>query len=194
MNRPLDLQKKELRKILKEKRNALDPDTCRSSDTAIFKAITSWDVYQKAETVFCFVGTEDEINTKPIIEDILKKGKRAGVPKCISKGIMEVYEIHSMDDLAPGKYGILEPVDTCEKISPKEIDLALIPCLSCSRDGRRLGYGGGYYDRYLNQVKGTLAVLCRTDLMCDEIPTEGHDKNMDFVICEEGILNIHCKN
>mgnify|MGYP000441255458 CR=1 FL=1 len=81
-----------------------------------------------------------------------------------------------------------------KKISPKEIDLALIPCLSCSRDGRRLGYGGGYYDRYLNQVKGTLAVLCRTVLMCDEIPTENHDKNMDFVICEEGILNIHCKN
>ena len=68
MNRPLDLQKKELRKILKEKRNALDPDTCRSSDTAIFKAITSWDVYQKAETVFCFVGTEDEINTRPVLE------------------------------------------------------------------------------------------------------------------------------
>lgn len=62
MNRPLDLQKKELRKILKEKRNALDPDTCRSSDTA-FKASPPWDVYQKAETVFCFVGTEDEINT-----------------------------------------------------------------------------------------------------------------------------------
>lgn len=140
------------------------------------------------------MGTEDEINTKPIIEDILKRGKRAGVPKCISKGIMEVYEIHSMDDLAPGKYGILEPVDTCEKISPKEIDLALIPCLSCGRDGHRLGYGGGYYDRYLNQVKGTLAVLCRRALMCDEIPTEDHDKNMDFVICEEGILNIHCKN
>ena len=69
MNRPLDLQKKELRKILKEKRNALDPDTCRSSDTAIFKAITSWDVYQKAETVFCFVGTEDEINTRPVLEN-----------------------------------------------------------------------------------------------------------------------------
>ena len=52
MNRPLDLQKKELRKILKEKRNALDPDTCRSSDTAIFKAITSWDVYQKPASHF----------------------------------------------------------------------------------------------------------------------------------------------
>ena len=79
-------------------------------------------------------------------------------------------------------------------IPPKEIDLALIPCLSCGRDGHRLGYGGGYYDRYLNQVKGTLAVLCRRVLMCDEIPIEDHDKNMDFVICEEGILNIHCKN
>lgn len=76
MNRPLDLQKKELRKILKEKRNALDPDTCRSSDTAIFKAITSWDVYQKAETVFCFVGTEDEINTRPVLEDLLKEENR----------------------------------------------------------------------------------------------------------------------
>ena len=93
MNRPLDLQKKELRKILKEKRNALDPDTCRSSDTAIFKAITSWDVYQKAETVFCFVGTEDEINTRPVLEDLLKRGKQVGVPKCISKGIMEVYKL-----------------------------------------------------------------------------------------------------
>ena len=130
MNRPLDLQKKELRKILKEKRNALDPDTCRSSDTAIFKAITSWDVYQKAETVFCFVGTEDEINTRPVLEDLLKRGKQVGVPKCISKGIMEVYKIRSFDDLEPGKYGILEPKEGCEKISPKAIHLALIPCLS----------------------------------------------------------------
>ena len=158
----LTTQKKQLRKILKEQRNSLDRESCASSDNAIFTNIRTWDIYQKAYTVFCFVGTEDEI--------------------------------HSMDDLAPGKYGILEPVDTCEKISPKEIDLALIPCLSCGRDGHRLGYGGGYYDRYLNQVKGTLAVLCRRALMCDEIPTEDHDKNMDFVICEEGILNIHCKN
>ena len=160
MNRPLDLQKKELRKILKEKRNALDPDTCRSSDTAIFKAITSWDVYQKAETVFCFVGTEDEINTRPVLEDLLKRGKQVGVPKCISKGIMEVYKIRSFDDLEPGKYGILEPKEGCEKISPKAIHLALIPCLSC-----------------------------RTALMCDEIPMEAHDRTIDFVICEAGVLN-----
>ena len=73
------------------------------------------------------MGTEDEINTKPIIEDILKRGKRAGVPKCISKGIMEVYEIHSMDDLAPGKYGILEPVDTCEKSHQKRLIWLLSP-------------------------------------------------------------------
>ena len=161
MNRPLDLQKKELRKILKEKRNALDPDTCRSSDTAIFKAITSWDVYQKAETVFCFVGTEDEINTRPVLEDLLKTGK----------------------------YGILEPKEGCEKISPKAIHLALIPCLSCSMKGERLGYGGGYYDRYLQQITGTQAVLCRTALMCDEIPMEAHDRTIDFVICEAGVLN-----
>lgn len=188
------IEKKQLRKALKEKRNTLAPGICASSDTAIFRNICSWDIYQKANVIFCFVGTEDEINTKPILEDILKRGKRAGVPKCISKGIMEVYEIHSFNDLAPGKYGILEPVDTCKKIPPEEIDLALIPCLSCSRTGRRLGYGGGYYDRYLNHVAGTQAALCRTALMCDEIPMEEHDRTMDFVICEEGVLNTGNKN
>ena len=79
MNRPIKTcRKKNYRKILKEKRNALDPDTCRSSDTAIFKAITSWDVYQKAETVFCFVGTEDEINTRPVLGRSSKKRKTGG--------------------------------------------------------------------------------------------------------------------
>lgn len=187
------MEKKQLRKAIKEKRNTLDHDTCLSSDTAILETICTWDIYQKAEVIFCFVGTKDEINTKPILEDIFKRGKRVGVPKCIAKGIMEVYEIHSLDDLVPGKYGILEPVDTCKKISPEEIDLALIPCLSCSMDGRRLGYGGGYYDRYLNQVTGTQAVLCRTALMCEDIPMEEHDRTMNFVICEEGVVNISPK-
>ena len=76
MKKPLDLQKKQLRKILKEQRNRLNRESCASSDNAIFTNIRTWDIYQKAYTVFCFVGTEDEINTKLIIEDILKRGKR----------------------------------------------------------------------------------------------------------------------
>ena len=147
-------------------------------------------MYTKKLKLFSvFVGTEDEINTRPVLEDLLKRGKQVGVPKCISKGIMEVYKIRSFDDLEPGKYGILEPKEGCEKISPKAIHLALIPCLSCSMKGERLGYGGGYYDRYLQQITGTQAVLCRTALMCDEIPMEAHDRTIDFVICEAGVLN-----
>ena len=69
----LTTQKKQLRKILKEQRNSLDHESCVSSDNAIFMNIRTWDIYQKAYTIFCFVGTEDEINTKPIIEDILKQ-------------------------------------------------------------------------------------------------------------------------
>lgn len=182
-------QKKLLRKALKEKRNALDRDTCLTSDTVIFNNICTWDIYQNANVIFCFVSTKDEINTRPVLEDIIKKKKRVYVPKCTGEGLMEVCEIHSFNDLIPGKYGILEPVDTCKKISPKQIDLSLIPCLSCSRDGRRLGYGGGYYDRYLKQAAGIRAVLCRTALMRNEIPVEEHDLPMDFVICEEGIIN-----
>lgn len=183
------LQKKQLRKTLKEMRNNLDKHTCICSDFQITQTIKNWNIYQNSGVVFCFAGTEHEINTAPIIEDCLKTGRRIGVPKCTGEGLMEVCEIHSFNDLIPGKYGILEPVDTCKKISPEEIDLSLIPCLSCSRDGRRLGYGGGYYDRYLKQAAGIRAVLCRTALMCNEIPVEEHDLPMDFVICEEGIIN-----
>ena len=82
----LTTQKKQLRKILKEQRNSLDRESCASSDNAIFTNIRTWDIYQKAYTVFCFVGTEDEINTKPIIEDILKKGNGQVYQNVSAKG------------------------------------------------------------------------------------------------------------
>ena len=65
----------------------------------------------------------------------------------------------------------------------------LVPGMGFTENGVRLGKGGGYYDRYLQQITGTQAVLCRTALMCDEIPMEAHDRTIDFVICEAGVLN-----
>lgn len=181
-------EKKALRAILKERASGLSEDYCKGADLKIHQKIYGMREYEEAKVIFSFVGMETEIGTSPILTDALKRGKRVGVPKCVSKGVMLVYEIHGLSDLKPGAFGILEPEDKAVLIRPEEIDLALIPCLSAWKDGRRLGYGGGYYDRYLENVTGYRAVLCREKMMCRDIPTEPHDKFMDAVICEGGIF------
>ena len=143
--------------------------------------------------IFCYVSTEKEINTIPLLQEILDSGKRLGVPKCTGKGIMDAYEIQNLEQLKIGSYGILEPGEECDIIlDPTEIQFAIIPCISCNRKGERLGHGGGFYDRYLEKMPEDCekAILCRESLMCDEIPTEEHDERMDLVISENGIIRI----
>lgn len=178
-------QKKQLRKKVKEKIAALSPEYCVTADQQIFKKLILLKEYQDAEVFFCYVGTKEEIDTTPVLEDILRSGKRLGVPKCISYGVMEVYEITSLDELQPGAYGILEPIEGCRLIKPEEIDFACIPCLTCSKDGKRLGYGGGFYDRYLPKLSCKKAVLCRSALREEEIPMDEYDVRIDIVIMDE---------
>ena len=181
-------QKNILRRQLLEQAAGLEQAYCRRADREITSRLFLLPEYKKAEVLFCFMGTEGEIDTRTLILDALKLGKRVGVPKCTGKGVMEVREIKGLWNLEPGKYGIMEPDVGCPLIVPEEIDLCLIPCLSASLKGARLGYGGGYYDRYLPFVKGTKAVLCRQRMMCQEIPREGHDVGMDMVVSENGVV------
>lgn len=185
-----DVKKKELRRELRAAVAALEEAYAEAADRQIFRYVTGLREYGKAGAMFCFVGTRDEINTTPILEDALRQGKRIGVPKCAAKGIMQVREIRSLEELGPGKYGILEPGPDAPVIQPEEIDLAIVPCMSCSHDGRRLGYGGGYYDRYLEQSRAVKAVICRERIMREDIPVEPHDQVMDMVISEEGVIRL----
>lgn len=184
-------QKRQFRQAVKLQIQGFDEGYCKKADEEIFRRTVSLPEYGQAGTVFCFVGTHTEIDTVPILEDAWKRGKRVCVPKCVGKGIMNAYRISGMDDLETGSYGILEPGEEADMIPPGEIDLALVPCLSCSRDGKRLGYGGGYYDRYLSQTAAPKAVLCRSRVMRENIPVDRYDVQMDMVICEAGMFT--CK-
>lgn len=158
------------------------------ADARILDAAAALPEFQEAETIFCYVGMAGEINTRPLLEQILGSGKRLGVPRCQEKGIMHVCEIKDLTQLKKGYYGILEPDGACPVILPEEIDLAVIPCMSCDVQGRRLGKGGGYYDRYLEQTSFPKAALCRQQLMEREIPMEVHDQRMDLVITENDVI------
>ena len=184
-------QKKQKRKEIKQKIVQLDQEYCRKADQKIVEQILELKEFQQAETVFCYVSTETEVDTLPILKAVLKSGRRLGVPKCTEKGRMRVYEIHSLDELKTGAYGIMEPSEDCETmLSPEEIDFALIPCISCNGEGKRLGHGGGYYDRYLEQCPGVKAIVCRSRLMLPDIPVESHDIRMDLVVSEEKIWRL----
>lgn len=186
----LEQQKKEMRRYVKDNVQKLEELYCKQADQHIFEYVTGLLEYNKAETIFCYVGTSAEIDTIPILKDALKKGKRVGVPRCVAKGVMQVYQIECLDDLKEGRYGILEPYREAVPISPEEIQIGIIPCVTCTRDGKRLGYGGGYYDRYLEHTKFLRVILCREKIMEEWIPTGVFDQRMDVVISENGVTRI----
>ena len=165
---------------------ALPPEYCRAADAAICRHVAEHPLFRSAKTVFCYVGTAREIDTLPILAAALAAGKTLAVPLCTGKGIMEARQIRSLNDLVPGRYGISEPLPACPLVAPEALDLALVPCCSGSRSGLRLGYGGGFYDRYLAMTACPAVMLCRERLVREDIPTERHDRRMDLLITESG--------
>ena len=170
---------------LKKRMNALSDQYCREADQRIAKRLFGLEEWQKAQVIFCYVGTGREIDTSGIIARGLADGKRVGVPLCTGPGVMEVRKIDGKDCLVPGFHGILEPKRECPLMEPEEIGLAVVPGLSFTADGIRLGYGGGYYDRYLPRVRGIKLALCREECMSVSLPAQAHDMPMDLVLTEK---------
>lgn len=180
-------EKQQLRQIVRRLERELSPQYKERSARAIAAHLLAMPEYQSAGTVFCFIGTAHEIDTHPILEDALASGKVLCVPLCTAKGVMELRRIISLEQVSPGAYGILEPAADCPPVSPDDVDLAILPCLTCSRSGQRLGQGGGYYDRFLSHYRGGTVLLCREHLMREEIPLEPHDYPVPWVLTEKGL-------
>jgi 5-formyltetrahydrofolate cyclo-ligase len=177
-------RKRELRKKMLAKRAAEDPQARTEADRKIMKTLVSLPAYEKANTVFCYVSTEGETDTRALIEDALRKGKRVCVPLCQSMGVMQAHEITGLQDLQSGKYDIPEPKPECPPISPEQIDLNIVPCVCANPDGYRLGYGGGFYDRWLEKSEAPSVLLCRESLITEEVPVEPHDRQTDILITD----------
>lgn len=190
MTENLRLQKQNLRARMREIRNQLTDPYKKTADQMIAEQVTGLTEFIQADTIFCFVSTDDEINTRPLLKQVLKSGKRLAVPRCRPGGMMEAYEIKALAQLQPGFYGILEPAGDCREVSREEIDFAIVPCLSCDLRGRRLGHGGGYYDRYMMKRDYPAAVICREQMLCGQIPAEDFDAVMDLVVTEARVVRI----
>ena len=180
-------EKQQLRRTMRALEAGLSARYKEESSRAIAGHLLAMPEYQEAGTVFCFVGTDREIDTRPILEDILTAGKRLCIPLCTGKGIMELRQVTDLRQLVPGAYGILEPPADSPLVSVDEVDFAVLPCLTCNHLGQRLGRGGGYYDRFLSHYRGGTVLLCREKLIREEIPLEPHDYPVPWVLTERGL-------
>ena len=180
-------EKKALRATMRRLCDALSPRYCETADRAIAAHLIGMPEFQEAETIFCFVSTVREIDTFPILRNILESGKRLCVPLCMEHGIMETRLVTDLAELRPGAYGILEPAAGSPLVRIDEIDFAVLPCVTCNHGGQRLGRGGGYYDRFLSHYRGGTVLLCREKLIREEIPVEPHDYPVPWVLTERGL-------
>lgn len=180
-------EKQRLRRVIRNLERQLSPRYKTESSAAIAAHLLAMPEYQAAGTVFCFVGTEREIDTRPILESAIAAGKRLCVPLCVDKGIMELREVTALSQLVPGAYGILEPPTNAPLADIDEVDFSILPCVTCNHWGHRLGQGGGYYDRFLSHYRGGTVLLCREKLIREEIPLEPRDMPVPWVLTERGL-------
>ena len=181
-------EKRALRATLRRLAQTL-PDTYRrKADAAIAAHLLAMPAYREAETVFCFVGTGWEIDTRPILADALAAGKTLCVPLCTGPGIMELRQITSLSQLSPGAYRLPEPPADAPAVAVDAVELAVLPCMGCNHLGHRLGRGGGYYDRFLSRYRGAAVLVCREKLLRQEIPFGLHDYPVPWVVTEAGLF------
>ena len=145
---------------------------------------------KQAKTICTFISAFKEPDTVEIIKELWEQDKKIVVPITdIESGTLSLSYINSMDDMKKGAYGILEP-KTVRTADENNIDIILVPGLAFDRNGGRMGFGKGYYDRLLESSKAVKIGLCYDFQILEKIPTESHDVPMNFVITEKEILEI----
>ena len=151
----------------------------------LFERFMALPQVEAADTVMVFYGTGREPDTVPLIHALLEKGKRVVLPVCLPHRGMEARQVTDPDRLVPNRFGIPEPDQSCPVVDKREIAVALIPNLMCSRDGYRLGWGGGYYDRWLADFPGFTVCICRPGRLVEDMPREEFDVPVKLVLIDE---------
>ncbi len=170
----------------------MDPEEINKKSCIIKDKLLSLNCFKGAQTVMFFLSFGSEVNTFPIIDKALKLGKRVVVPKTIPdrREMIPSLLLDLSADLEPGLKGILEPkASSLRPVPAKEIDLVVVPGVAFDSYGNRLGYGGGYYDRFFQLLKENtpLVALAFAGQLVEEVPINPHDKKVGVLITEEKI-------
>ena len=186
---PTDLasaKKALLRRELRAVRNALGAEYRRNAEEKMISSLLSLPQFQNAKTVLTFYPVGSEPAILPIAEAALTLGKRVAFPLCHPEGpFMTFHSVGSLDALTNGSYGIPEPDGISPAVSELEDAICIVPALAFDENGYRLGYGKGYYDRFLSSFDGVSVGLVFSSLLLCDLPRDEYDEKVDIIITEK---------
>ena len=177
-------QKQQLRARFKSLRAAITGEEKARRDRMIAERLLSTLAYRNAHGLLLYSAKQDEVETAGLIDRILLEGKKVALPRCYSRGVMKFFEIQSRCELETGSFGLLEPRDGPDAVCSSDYEICVVPGLAFDRAGYRLGYGKGFYDRYLKEFSGTKIALCYEDFFMDALPAGRFDVAVDVLITE----------
>ena len=181
--------KDEIRKAMLKKRDTLTPSEIDEKSRVIFEKLTDTEVYKSAENILVYASFLSEVKTDDIILDALSLGKNVFCPKVTNRdlGFMKFVRIYDIDELSEGYFGIREPeiTENSEIYARRAKTLAVIPGVAFDKNGNRIGYKGGFYDRFLADNKDVYSIAVAYNFqILEEIIPEIHDIPVNEVICE----------
>ena len=189
--------KSSIRKKILAYRNTMPVEECTKKSMDIMNNLLSLFLLQKAEYILCYAGYKSEVMTTELTEELLKMGKQVYLPK-VHGDEMDFYKINSLTDLVEGYKGIPEPSLNCKDIFTKDIlekyphqVVMLLPGAAFSESGARIGYGKGYYDRYLERFFCEERIaLCYEIQIVKKIPEDVHDIPVTAIVTEDKVRHI----
>ena len=175
------VNKKELRRCIREKKRAMTAEEIEIKSARLGELFAQSELYRQAKTIYGYMPYNQEVRTVPMLERAIRDGKRVAVPKCYGDEMRFLY-LDDLNAVEPGYAGIPEPVAD-EPVADDETALVLMPGMAFDPQGHRIGYGGGFYDKFLAKEPNhpTLA-LCYDFQMLEHLETEEFDIPVDCVL------------
>ncbi|WP_096188415.1 5-formyltetrahydrofolate cyclo-ligase [Evansella halocellulosilytica] len=185
------MNKLQLRQRMKASFHQLSERERHTKTKKIHEQLYQWSGWHQADVIGTTISVGSEVNTYTLIEKCWQERKRVVVPKCEPNSKqLHFYHLTSFSQLEDSFYGLKEPnPDKCERIEPANIQLLIVPGLVFDKSGYRIGYGGGYYDRFLARNHLETCALCYEFQMVHEVPHEDHDIPVRTIITESDLIS-----
>ena len=179
------MEKQILRTQCRALRDALTAEAVATASARICEHLAAWSVFQQAQTVAAYMAFGNEINLVPLMKQ--SHDKRWAIPRTLVKPEPRlVFHPYDPTRLARHPFGMLEPDASLPVVEPHELDMILVPGVAFDRCGYRLGFGGGFYDRFLPRVTTTKVGIIYAAWLVEQVPREPFDQSVDFLACETG--------
>lgn len=191
MMTPIKKEKDAIRKDCSDKRNAIDKEIHKSMDEKICQTATSLVSFRYADIILLYAPIKSEIDVMPIFHEAIRQGKRVAFPRCnVEERTMKFHFVSSEDELSPCAYGIREPSEDAPVYDPSEERggaVCYVPGLAFDAYGYRLGYGKGYYDKFMHTFNGCTIGVVYSEFILPSLPKGRFDKHCDVMLTEKGI-------